>query len=267
MQGLKYLFGENPHEKQAAVAAQMMNPGRSGFASPLMAYVAGKEMSASGEWDQNRANAAQVYYDQQMQAGAEDRKYKRDKLASDQATQIFGKIIEISKHDAPAATQILNIEAGKNPMLESFKGVKFRSETKDDWATVEAGDGQAYQINLPLLAEFAKTGGTDKELHKRAVIPIGLPKPRDGKEKDYTATQKEWKANNEERAARGEKPLTWEEYKEYLSDLSDPTGISQQLRREANAADAGIDVKRKEGESAGDWLRRISQGLSKTKVK
>jgi hypothetical protein len=247
MKGLSALFGENPHDKRVKTTAAMMP--QSGLAKPALAYVAGRDLGKGEEWDKERNETAMSLYKGNMQM--------------DHADKILANVIKISKQDPKAATAILQREAQDNPALAKFAGISFSgTTTKENWATVKAGDGQAYQVYLPGLMEIQKNPN-DKAAFDKYVIPIGIPKPHSDTEGGKpTATTKEWKLNNEQRRTRGEGELSWEEYKEWLSDLDDPTGVKKEMRDESKTDTAVNNAgKRKPDENIQDWINRVGDNL------
>ena len=149
-----YSKRNNPHAANAKAAGGML--GNSGFAKPLVGYMMGKELAAGQAFDEeSRTKGLGALQDQ------DDRKNAMDMLS---------KIIEVSKSDAQGATAILAKEAQSNPHLASFGNVRFTDETKQDWLSVKAGDGQNYQIHLPALSRAAQGGG---EIDMEALIKEG----------------------------------------------------------------------------------------------
>lgn len=161
--GLQYLMKQNnPYDDRVKATGALMP--NSGYAAPLLGYMMGKDKAAGERWDTNR-NAA---LENASQQGMLQLKNQQDQ---EYATKILGNIIEISKHDAPAATALLKAEAQKNPHLQPYKDITFSSETKDEWATVTTSEG-SYQVYLPGLKEISDDPNSE-ELRKKYIIPVG----------------------------------------------------------------------------------------------
>lgn len=170
--GLAALYNkQNPYEKRAQITGQVAS--NSGFAKPFLAYAMGKDLAQGEQWDTNRNAQVDTYLTQNMDL-------QRNKQQQEYATEVFKRVVEISKHDPVAATQILKKEAEGNPLLAPMKDISFNAKTtKDDWATITGGDGQAYQVYLPGLAEVQKDP-QNAELKKKYIVPIGNPKDPKG---------------------------------------------------------------------------------------
>ncbi len=95
------------------------------------------------------------------------------------AMKVLGSIIEISKSDPAMATKILVEESKRNPHLAPLNRFRFVAKTsRDNWATVEAGDGHAFMVHLPSLARISE-GPLDRgrEFYSGAIRLVGRPCP------------------------------------------------------------------------------------------
>lgn len=167
---MRMLYGaDNPKRERAKLIASMM--GSSGFAKPFLAYAMAKEMGAADTVDAERSAGLKTMIEQEGQR-------ESNKAAMDYGQKVMGHIIDISKSDPVAATQILKAESerGDNPYIKQFQDVTFNAKTsKEGWATVTS-NGTAYQVYLPKLQEAAQSG-PDSDLYKQTVIQIGNGKP------------------------------------------------------------------------------------------
>jgi hypothetical protein len=259
---------ENPNARRAKMLTSMMD--KSGYAAPMLAYVAGKEMAGAEAWDADREMKAE-------EAQAATTRQAGDAAAQQYAEKVMGHIIRVSEKDAVAATQMLKVESesGGNPYMARFKGITFNAPSKDGWATVAGPDGYVYHTYMPDL-QAAVEAGPDSDLYKKTVIKIGEGKPTkqdppksrevqrggmkvteewneetktwreigkgpawkpgegEGKPPTPTTSQKELEQINGERAAAGQPPLSMEEYK------ADPIKqiVKEQLNKKKPAAPA-----------------------------
>lgn len=163
--GLLDIYGGNPHERRIKATGAMM--GDSGFAKPALAYVMGREMAGAEEWDKERGEAAS--------------RAAKDAADSDWAQKILGQVVDLSKKDAVAATQVLRAESARNPYLAPFSGIQFNAETTaEGWATYTDGTGQGWQTFLPALNKKNEDGTplSDEQLEQQGFRrKIGAPKP------------------------------------------------------------------------------------------
>lgn len=242
--GLSSLFRKNPYDKRASVTGAMME--RSGMAKPFLAAAMGQDLGRAEKWDEDKDNVIMSLY--------------RGNVQKEHADKVLTNIIKISQFDPKAATAILKKEASENPNLAPFADIEFSAPTtKENWATVKSGDGQQYQVYLPGLAEIQKSPN-DKTIFDKYVISIGVSGDIEGAKP--TATTREWRLNNQQRKGRGERELSWEEYKAWLSDLDDPSGIKKQMRTESDAdAVAASSPKKRPNESIERWLDRVGTNI------
>lgn len=155
---------ENPYEKKAKMLAPLMDQNQSGLAAPLLALATGREMANAESWDVQREEEGKAAAQSTMAM------YKQN-MDQENASKIFGRVIDLAKLDPKAATEVMRKEAELNPALAPFKDLEILNSTKEGWMEVKPGDGKAYMVYVPKLGE-AMAEGPDSDLYKKTIIPF-----------------------------------------------------------------------------------------------
>jgi hypothetical protein len=186
--GIGRLYGQtNPAERRVAIASKVAE--NSGLAKPFIYAMMGKDMAEAQEWDTEQTATIRNTLAGQQQIAA-------DKGEREFAQKVLADAVKLSTDDPYAATDLLqfSIQAGGgNKYLKPFEGIKFTGKMKNNWVQVQAGDGQAYQVNVGGLGLIGQEQDPDKraELTSKYVIPIGGPKPAPEAKAPKTRTRQE----------------------------------------------------------------------------
>jgi hypothetical protein len=174
----KKAYQPNPYNRGADMMAGAIGntPDRGfGYAAaarmPMM-WTMGAMAGKGAALDRERMSAYSDLVANQVQQQSDQR---QQELAS----KVFQQVIELSKMDPEAATEILKKEATQNPYLQKFAGIRFTAPTtKDQWMNLEV-DGKPYQVWLPGYARMMNDPNTPPEqilqagIEKKIIIPGG----------------------------------------------------------------------------------------------
>lgn len=134
LMSLQNIYGRarnNPHETRMKAVTGMMP--ESGFAKPLLAMVAGKELAAAGEWDDQREAAGLESQTSAMQMLKE----KRDLEQKQKNIEAYTKIAQVD----PIAANAINEKLGL------FPGINITGKlTKDGFVDIDFAKGNAQGI-------------------------------------------------------------------------------------------------------------------------
>ncbi len=168
--GLGTLFRtKNPYEKRVKISSQIAE--NAGLAKPLIYATMGADMANAEQWDTERAQKTEALMGTTIQGN-------QTKADQEYGGKMLSAIIEKSKDDPVAATNMLDIAAQINPSLAPFKGIKFNAPTKGNWSSITDGTGQPLMVSLEGLSWMsANPDKVTPEIKARYVIPIGAPKP------------------------------------------------------------------------------------------
>lgn len=170
---------ENPHEKKAKTMAAMMP--HSGFASPIMAGLAGRELSKAESWDVQREEDLKASQESAM-------KLYQERTAQEGKMAMVKEWVSLAKSD-PELANIFNEK------FNLFPGVNFKSKiTKDGTVDVtlpknEIGlpDGD-YKIEIQGF--FAAMRESDPQKKKELLSQSAFPIVIKGKGKPLQRVQK-----------------------------------------------------------------------------